>query len=70
MSMHAVYMEKLCMTDTEMIDWIIINNAQIWFEPGLGRGWTIQAQIGPSGFVQLTRSDLRRAIEAAAKGEK
>jgi hypothetical protein len=62
------------MNDTELLEWIIKNNAQIWFEPGLGRGWTVQARDQPEGhgykgFVQPTRSDLRQAIEAAAKGD-
>ena len=57
------------MTDAEMIDWIIKNQAQIWFEPGLGRGWTVQARNQPKD-CWATRSTLRAAIEAAAKGEK
>lgn len=56
------------MADTELLNWIEQNHAQLWHNKN--SGWTVQIWYEPGKCFQPTRPTLREAIIAAMKGEK
>jgi len=54
------------MSDTELVDWVERNEAQIWHNRKSGN-WTVQVCLNP-GVIQPTRPSLREAIQACMEG--
>jgi hypothetical protein len=70
LQMPTIHLEGLHMidvSDTDLINWIEMRHAQIWYQSGPGGGWTVQVRTENHGFIQPTKSTLREAIVEAMK---
>lgn len=58
------------MSDSELLDFVEREGAQVFFRGKVNGGWTVQCNWGRGHLIQPTRPKLREAIEAAIEDQK